>query len=75
MSDILTIGIIALYGIMLIGIGGWASKKIHNTEDYILAGRSLGFWVFTILMVASVCSGMTLVGVSGFGYSSGWPGI
>ncbi|WP_165077866.1 sodium:solute symporter, partial [Methanogenium sp. MK-MG] len=75
MSDMITIGIIALYGIMLIGIGGWASKKIHNTEDYILAGRSLGFWVFTILMVASVCSGMTLVGVSGFGYSSGWPGI
>lgn len=75
MSDLVTIGIIALYGIMLIGIGGWASKKIHNTEDYILAGRSLGFWVFTILMVASVCSGMTLVGVSGFGYLSGWPGI
>ncbi len=75
MSDLITIGIIALYGIILIGIGGWASKKIHNTEDYILAGRSLGFWVFTILMVASVCSGMTLVGVSGFGYLSGWPGI
>jgi sodium/proline symporter len=75
MSDILTVVIIALYGIMLIGIGSWASKKIHNTEDYILAGRSLGFWVFTILMVASVCSGMTLVGVSGFGYASGWPGI
>jgi len=75
MSDVLTVGIIVLYGILLIGIGSWASKKIHSTEDYILAGRSLGFWVFTILMVASVCSGMTLVGVSGFGFTSGWPGI
>nr|WP_245323569.1 sodium:solute symporter family protein [Methanomicrobium sp. W14] len=70
-----TIAIIAVYAVGLILIGSWASKKVHNTEDYILAGRSLGFWVFTILMVASVCSGMTLVGVSAFGYTSGWPGI
>lgn len=74
-GDFLTIGIIAIYALGLILIGGWASRKVHNTEDYVLAGRSLGFWVFTILMVASVCSGMTLVGVSGFGYASGWPGI
>jgi sodium/proline symporter len=75
MADLLTIAVIGVYALILIGIGSWASTKIHNTADYIVAGRSLGFWVFTILMVASVCSGMTLVGVSGFGYNSGWPGI
>jgi len=75
MADILTLVLIGLYFFVLIGIGNWASKKIHNTEDYILAGRSLGFWVFTILIVCSICSGMTLLGVSGFGYTSGWPGI
>lgn len=74
-GDLLTIGIIVLYAIGLLAIGSWASRKVHSSEDYILAGRSLGFWVFTILMVASVCSGMTLVGVSGFGFTSGWPGI
>jgi len=74
-NGIITISIVAFYFILLIAIGSWASTKIKNTEDYVLAGRSLGFWVFTILMVASICSGMTLVGVSGFGYSSGWPGI
>ena len=74
-GDVLTIGIIVLYAIGLLAIGSWASKKVHSSEDYILAGRSLGFWVFTILMVASVCSGMTLVGVSGFGFTSGWPGF
>lgn len=41
----------------------------------MLAGRSLGFWLFTLLIVCSICSGMTLVGTSGFGYASGWPGI
>ncbi len=75
MADLITILLIGLYFVVLIGIGNWASKKIHNTEDYILAGRSLGFWVFTILIVCSICSGMTLLGVSGFGYASGWPGI
>lgn len=75
MANLLTIGIILLYCIILIGIGSWASRKIHNTEDYIVAGRSLGFWVFTILIVASICSGMTLLGVSGLGYQLGWPTI
>ena len=75
MAEPITFILIGLYFLVLIGIGNWASKKIHNTEDYILAGRSLGFWVFTILIICSVCSGMTLLGVSGFGYSSGWPGI
>ncbi len=75
MADLATFILIGLYFVVLIGIGSWASKKIKNTEDYILAGRSLGFWVFTILIVCSICSGMSLLGVSGFGYSSGWPGI
>ncbi len=75
MADAMTFVIIIFYFLLLIGIGAWASRKIMNTEDYILAGRSLGFWVFTILMVASICSGMTLLGVSGLGYASGWPTI
>jgi len=75
MADLATLAVIVLYFVVLIGIGSWASKKIKNTEDYIVAGRSLGFWVFTILIVCSICSGMSLLGVSGFGYASGWPGI
>lgn len=75
MADPITLAVIVLYFVVLIAIGSWASKKIKNTEDYILAGRSLGFWVFTILIVCSICSGMSLLGVSGFGFTSGWPGI
>jgi sodium/proline symporter len=75
MVEMVTLGVIVLYCVLLIAIGSWASRKIHNSEDYILAGRSLGFWVFTILIVASICSGMTLLGVSGLGYAAGWPTI
>jgi SSS family solute:Na+ symporter len=74
-ADILTIIVIALYLLLMIGIGVWASRKIENTEDYLVAGRSLGFWVFVLLMIGTVCSGMSLLGVSGLGYRAGWPTI
>ena len=72
---IVTIVLIVAYFIALLGIGIWASRKIKNSEDYMLAGRNLGFWLFTLLIVCSICSGMTLIGTSEFGFKSGWPGI
>ena len=67
--------IIISYFVGLIAIGAWTSKKIKNSEDFLLAGRNLGFWTFTLLVVASICSGMTILGVAGLGYTTGWPSI
>lgn len=67
--------IVILYFIGLIGIGALASKKIKNSTDFLVAGRNLGFWTFTLLIVASICSGMTILGVAGLGYATGWPSI
>ncbi|HJJ42382.1 MAG TPA: sodium:solute symporter family protein [Methanocorpusculum sp.] len=74
-SNIASIILITVYFAVLLGVGVWASKKAKSSEDYILAGRGLGFWVFTLLIVCSICSGMTLLGTSEFGFKSGWPGI
>ena len=74
-SIAVTIALIVVYFVILLGIGAWASKKIKSSEDYMLAGRGLGFWLFTLLIVCSICSGMTLIGTSEFGFKSGWPGI
>jgi len=74
-ADLITIAVVSLYFIGMLAIGAWASKKIKNTEDYLVAGRSLGFWVFVLLMIGTVCSGMSLLGVSGLGYKVGWPTI
>ena len=73
--DPLKIVLVGTYFLVMIGIGIWASRKIHSMSDYVVAGRSLGFWVFTFLMIASVCSGMSLLGVSGLGFRFGWPTI
>ena len=45
MADFITIAVISLYFLAMLGIGFWASKKIKSTEDYLIAGRSLGFWM------------------------------
>jgi len=67
--------LVIIYCIGMIAIGVWASKKIQNMSDYVVGGRSLGFWVFTLLMIGSVCSGMSLLGVSGLGFKFAWPTI
>ncbi len=73
--DFLGTIVIILYFVLLIAIGALASKKIKNSADFLVAGRNLGFWTFTLLIVASICSGMTILGVAGLGYATGWPSI
>jgi len=73
--DFLGTSIVVAYMVGLIAIGALASRKIKTSEDFLVAGRNLGFWTFTLLVVASICSGMTILGVSGLGYTTGWPSI
>jgi SSS family transporter len=64
-----------IYFIILLAIGFWAARKIQNFNSYLVADRNLGFWVFTILMVASLSSGMAILGAAGLSYVAGWPSI
>ena len=64
-----------LYFVILLVIGFWAGRKIQNFDSYLVADRNLGFWVFTILMVASMSSGMALLGAAGLSYVTGWTSI
>jgi SSS family solute:Na+ symporter len=67
--------LIVTYFSILLGIGILTVKKIKNSEDYILAGRNLGPWIFVLLLITSICSGVTLIGGSGMGFTYGWPSI
>ncbi|HNV94076.1 MAG TPA: sodium:solute symporter family protein [Methanofastidiosum sp.] len=75
MASIMTTSIIVLYFLITLLVGAWASKKVKSSEDYIVAGRSLGFWFFVLLVVSSATSGMSILGVAGLGYTAGWPSI
>ncbi len=73
--DFISLVVVAAYFIGLMLIGVWTSKKVKTSEDMLVAGRNLGFWVFVLLIVSSICSGMTILGVSGLGFKTGWPSI
>jgi SSS family solute:Na+ symporter len=67
----LDLWIIGLYGICILAIGLWVSRKIESADDYFLAGRSLGCIAIGFSLFASNISGTTLVGLSGQAYTSG----
>ena len=59
------------YGVVLIGIGFWASRRAKSQESFLLAGRSLGPWVAGLAYAASTSSAWVLLGFSGFVFVAG----
>lgn len=72
----LLIYVVGYFIIMLI-IGQQSSKKIHNSEDFVLAGRSLGPLVLMGTMLATYTGGGTITGGgNSLSYNNGiWSGI
>ncbi len=55
---------ILLYLLANIGIGYWASRRVHNTKDFLLAGRQLPFYISTAVVFATWFGSETLLGAS-----------
>jgi SSS family solute:Na+ symporter len=72
-ADIATIdyAIIALYFIVVLGIGFWVSLKVETGDDLFLAGRSLKWPMIGSSLFASNISSTTLIGLAGAAYVSG----
>ena len=56
-------------------LGTIASKNIHSTTDYFLAGRNLGFFMVTFTLIATQLGGGMLLGTSQDAYKMGLFGI
>ena len=69
---LLTYIILAAYLSLMAIIGFVASKHIKSISDFVNASGNLGFWLFSLLMVGSLVSGMTALGVAGLGYLTGY---
>lgn len=68
-------GVMALYVLVLLGIGWSASRRTHGGEDFHLAGRSLGAWAAGISSTASSESGWVTLGAVGMTYMYGVSGL
>ena len=63
------------YKLVLLGIGLWARRRTRDQGDFLLGGRRIGAWVTSLSASASTTSAWTLLGISGFAYALGPPGL
>lgn len=68
-------GIIILYFIVMIGIGVISTRFTKTKEDYLVAGRRLGFPMFFGCMSALAVGGAATIGSAKLGYKFGISGI
>ena len=69
---LIDLAVIAIYFCALIGIGIYAGSKVKNSEDYMVAGRSLGFPVLLGTLVGSAIGAAATFGKAGKAYEVGY---
>jgi len=69
------IGFVVLYLLMTIAIGLLAARKVHNSTDYIVAGRSLPLYVTIATVFATWFGSETVLGTSSTFLEKGISGI
>jgi SSS family transporter len=69
------IAFVALYLIVSIAIGLWAAKRVHNSKDYLIAGRSLPLYINTATVFATWFGAETVLSVSATFAKDGLGGI
>lgn len=67
--------VIAVYFLVVIGIGLWSMRRIKNQEDYFLAGRRFGKFIQTFASFGQGTSADTCVGVTTTTFQNGAGGI
>ena len=66
---------VVLYLAVTIAIGLWAAKRVHNSKDYMVAGRSLPLYMNTATVFATWFGAETVLSVSAEFAKSGLGGI
>src|SRR3954469_11483969 len=66
---------VVLYLLVTIGIGLWAAQRVHNSKDYVVAGRSLPLYMNTATVFATWFGAESVLSVSVEFSKSGLGGI
>lgn len=64
--------IVAVYAMIVIGIGIAASRQQKNTEEYFRGARQLPWWAVGLSIIATSFSAASLLGGPGEGYNHGF---
>ncbi len=63
--------ILAVYLVILFGIGAYFSRKQHSLSDFFLAGRSIPAWAAMAAIVATETSAITFIGAPAIAFREG----
>ena len=66
--------IVVAYMIGIVGAGFWARRKATSQEQFLVAGRSVGPWLYSGTLAAIVLGGASTVGGVKLGYQYGISG-
>jgi len=69
------IGSVVLYFLVTIAIGLWAAKRVHNSRDYLVAGRSLPLYMNAATVFATWFGAETVLSVSATFAKDGLGGV
>lgn len=66
---------ILAYAVAQLALGAWISRRVHTSNDFFVAGRSLGpGLLFSTMLAANIGAGST-IGASGLGYRDGYAAV
>ena len=63
------------YFLACAAIGWWAARRTHTTEDFFVAGRSIGLVPFALAAMAATLSGFAFIGGPGLVYAIGMTAV
>lgn len=69
------IAVIALYALGMLALGWFGMRRAKSSEDYLVAGRSLGPGLYMGTMAATVLGGASTIGTVRLGYVYGISGL
>jgi len=69
------IGFVVFYLVVTIAIGLWAARRVHNSKDFIVAGRSLPLYMSVAVVFATWFGAETVLSVSATFTKDGLGGI
>jgi hypothetical protein len=67
--------VIALYFAVMIGAGYWGLRRARSADDYLVAGRRLGPFMYVGTLSAVVLGGASTIGGIALGYANGISGM
>ena len=70
--DKIDIGILVLYGCVLIGMGVYYRRKCRTAEQFMVADRSIPAWAAGLAVMSAYTSSISYIATPGMAFESNW---